>query len=366
MRTILVIEDDVFVRDNIQDLLKGEGFFVLIAEDGREGLEMALHRQPDLILCDVMMPHMDGHQVLRLLRADPRSMAIPFIFLTAKASHTDIRAGMDLGADDYLVKPFTADELLRAVQTRLDKHDEQGRWYRHRIDELRNNLSRNLPHELRTPLSSILGYSQFLLEIYDTVDPQELNEMLMEIHRSGKRLERLVENYHLYAQLEIATTDPIRRTALLNMGDSSAEAVIGKVAHAQAVYRGRESDMQLDLEEAGLRIQSDYLEKIAEELIDNAFKFSDQGSPVFITGTCSESVYVLEVVDEGRGVRQESLGNIGAFIQFDRDKHEQQGLGLGLTITRRLAELHGGLLNIESNPAEGMCVKVYLPLADKE
>ena len=199
MHTILIIEDDPDVRDNIQDLLMAEDYLVIPAADGREGLKEAHLRQPDLIICDVMMPDVDGYDVLRALRTEPDTMTIPFVFVTAKASRADQRAGMDLGADDYIVKPFTAEELLQAVRTRLERSEAQSHWYQERIEKLRSNLSRTLPHELRTPLSCILGYSEFLLEICDTVEPEELRSMLEEIQASGKRLERLVENYYLYA-----------------------------------------------------------------------------------------------------------------------------------------------------------------------
>lgn len=364
MHTILVIEDDPDVRDNIQDLLTAEDYLVVPASGGREGLKEAHLRQPDLIVCDVMMPDVDGYEVLRELRMQPDTMTIPFMFITAKASRAEQRAGMDLGADDYLVKPFTAEELLQAVRTRLERRDAQSQWYQQRIQKLRSNLSRTLPHELRTPLSCILGYSEFLLEIYDNVEPEELRSMLTEIQASGKRLEQLVENYYLYAQLEISATDPVWRSSMMTQGLSRPDQIVVSTAEGVANSYGRVTDLDFNMATGAARIQDIYLEKVVAALVDNAFKFSEVDTPVRIVGLREKDFYVLAVTDEGRGMDEDQLQQIGAFVQFERDQYEQQGLGLGLSIARRLAELHRGTLRLESAPREGTTVWVWLPLAD--
>ncbi len=124
MKTVLVIEDEPEMRRNITRLLKLEGYDAVAAEDGRTGLQRARERRPDLILCDVMMPAMDGHEVLRTLRSDPNLKSVPFIFLTAKGEKSDLRGGMNLGADDYLTKPVENDDLLSAVSARLTRAEQ--------------------------------------------------------------------------------------------------------------------------------------------------------------------------------------------------------------------------------------------------
>ena len=119
MKTILIIEDQPDMRENIATILEMEDYAVLTAGDGRAGLETAREEKPDLILCDVMMPGMDGHTVLHHLRKDRTIAGTPFIFLTAKGEKRDLRTGMDLGADDYLTKPVTAPDLLNAITARL-------------------------------------------------------------------------------------------------------------------------------------------------------------------------------------------------------------------------------------------------------
>lgn len=121
MNTLLVIEDQADMRENLVTILTMENFAVLAATDGAAGLALAQAEKPDLILCDVMMPGQDGYAVLRALRALPGIAATPFIFLTSLGEKPDLRAGMNLGADDYLVKPVSADELLAAVRARLER-----------------------------------------------------------------------------------------------------------------------------------------------------------------------------------------------------------------------------------------------------
>jgi len=123
MRTILIIDDHKDIRENIAEILSLDGYKTLQAEDGRKGVELAIANKPDLIVCDIMMPELDGYGVLHLLKKNVDTQDIPFVFLTAKAERSDFRKGMDMGADDYITKPFDDFELLNAIETRLKKQD---------------------------------------------------------------------------------------------------------------------------------------------------------------------------------------------------------------------------------------------------
>jgi DNA-binding NarL/FixJ family response regulator len=125
MKKILVIEDEPEMRRNLATILKLEKFDVVQAENGRAGVETARKELPDVILCDVMMPELDGHGVLQALREDPKTISTPFIFLTAKGERQDFRSGMNLGADDYLTKPVAKAELLNAIAARLKRNEQQ-------------------------------------------------------------------------------------------------------------------------------------------------------------------------------------------------------------------------------------------------
>ena len=125
MKKILIIEDEPEMRRNITMLLRYRGYEPIVAENGRKGLELAQREKPDLILCDVMMPELDGHGVLHALQQDAELALIPFIFLTAKGEKEDLRNGMELGADDYLTKPVANTELVRAIEARLRRSQQQ-------------------------------------------------------------------------------------------------------------------------------------------------------------------------------------------------------------------------------------------------
>ena len=171
MTKILVIEDEEPVRANILEILEAENFEAAGAENGQIGVDLALQHQPDLIICDIMMPDLDGYEVLTTLRENPATATTPFIFLSAKADRDDLRLGMELGADDYITKPCTCTELLSAIAIRLKKHttylkhyaieQERAKGLQKRVKELeqlsqnREDLLGRLSQELRDPMSNI-------------------------------------------------------------------------------------------------------------------------------------------------------------------------------------------------------------------
>ena len=296
------------------------------------------------------------------MRNEPATLSIPFILMTGLADNAGMRHGMELGADDYLPKPFTIDALYAAVEARLKKAQALRQEAERKLAHLRDNISLMLPHELRTPLNGILGYGEILTAEAATLQPGEIAEMGQVIHQSGKRLERLIENFLIYAQLEIFAADP-QKTAVLRQNQTQWSAkLIEEHARAQAASANRASDLVLELTDCPASISEDYLARIVDEVVQNAFKFSESGTPVTVTAAESGGHLALTISDRGRGFSTEHINRIGAYMQFDRKMHEQQGQGLGLSIAKRLTELHGGALNIQSN-GKGTSVAVKLPRA---
>jgi len=363
---ILVIEDQDLIRINILELLDAEGYEVMGAENGRVGVQLAREFLPEVIVSDIVMPELDGYGVLRDLRQDPTTATIPFIFLTAKADKSDLRQGMNLGADDYLIKPFTQQELLEAIAARLDKHSQVSAHFEQKLDELRINITASLPHEFLTPLTVILSASEILTLHSDKLTAAEVPEFGERILTSARRLLRLIRNFLLYSQLELAAFDSTKAEVLRGLRTSDARAVIADVAVRLARQADRTGDLQLELREATVYIEPAHLGKITEELLDNAFRYSSPGSPVRVQCvTADERVLVLSVMDRGRGMTRAQIAQVGAYMQFEREQYEQQGQGLGLTIAKRLAELHGGELTIDSVPSLTTTVRVVLPLQDQ-
>jgi signal transduction histidine kinase len=361
MKKILVIEDEQDVRESLIDILNAEDFYAISAENGRIGLKMAAEFQPHLIICDVMMPELDGYGVLTHLRQNPVTETIPFMFLTAKSDKIDFRQGMDLGADDYLTKPFTHGELLQAIATRLGKQEIVEQRAQQKLDDLSHSISLALPHELNTVLNVIGGLSSLLMEDYNTLSRSDIYEMAEAIQLNSKRMQRLVQNFLLLAQLEVIAASPDKMKTLRNHQMTDAVDVISEAVYQKAIQYCREPDLKLDLEAINAQISAPKLKKIVEELVDNAFKFSLEGAPVQIHTSRRDNLFILHISDYGRGMTAEQIASIGACVQFDRDFYEQQGMGLGLTIAKRLTELHGGEMIIESIPGKQTIVRVSLP-----
>jgi two-component system, sensor histidine kinase and response regulator len=363
---ILVIEDQDAIRTNILELLDAEGYEVMGAENGRVGVQLAREFLPDVIVSDIVMPELDGYGVLQELRQASSTATIPFIFLTAKADKSDLRQGMNLGADDYLVKPFTQRELLEAISVRLNKHSQVSAHFEQKLDELRNNITASLPHEFLTPLTVILSASEILTLHSDKLTAAEVPEFGERIFTSARRLLRLIRNFLLYSQLELAAFDSTKAEVLRGLRTSEVRTVIADVAVRLARQVNRANDLQLELQDVTIHIEPSHLGKIVEELLDNAFRYSSPGSPVRIQcATEDERVLVLSVMDRGRGMTRAQIAQVGAYMQFEREQYEQQGQGLGLTIAKRLAELHGGELMIESVPGLQTTVRVVLPTRDQ-
>ena len=329
MKRILVIDDEEWLREMVRLALAQKGFEVIEAENGAAGIEKARKELPDLILCDVNMEKMDGYLTLSALRSEPATAAIPFILMTGLADNAGMRHGMELGADDYLPKPFTLEGLYAAVEARLKKAQALREEAEKKLADLRDNISLMLPHELRTPLNGILAYGEILAAEAATLPPSEVAEMGQVIHDSGKRLERLIENFLIYAQIELLGADAQKISALRQKQTPSPAKLIEDHARGQARAANRADDLALDLADLPVPMSEDYLAKIVDELVQNAFKFSEAGKRVSVTLSASPNGVVLSVTDQGRGFSTEHITKVGAYMQFDRKIQEQQGLGLG-------------------------------------
>jgi CheY-like chemotaxis protein len=171
MTTILVIEDEMAMRESLVDLLESEGFTTIVADNGSLGLELAFSTHPDLILCDIRMPNLDGYEVLRQLRHHPQTRATPFIFLAARNNRADFRQGMELGADDYLLKPCGSEELLAAISARLAKKSAiraEAATKTYRSSRSREGLLNYFYQELRNPMSNLNTVIYLLRNVPET------------------------------------------------------------------------------------------------------------------------------------------------------------------------------------------------------
>jgi two-component system sensor histidine kinase/response regulator len=201
-----------------------------------------------------------------------------------------------------------------------------------------------------------------LLMDAQSLGPDQVEHMAQMIVKAGTRLHRLIENFLLYSQLELLKVDPNRLIAMGNEVTKAPGMVIEQVAREKAVQTNREADLVLETADIPVLIAENNFKKIIDELVDNAFKFSAEGTKIKVIGRPVDDGYLLSVADNGRGMSADQISRVGAYVQFERKLYEQQGSGLGLIIAKRLIELHHGQIDIEGVPQRGTRVSVLLPV----
>ncbi|MCX6143715.1 MAG: response regulator [Ignavibacteriales bacterium] len=361
MPKILVIDDDELICEMIASSLQLEGFETIRALDGIEGVEAARTHLPDLIVCDIVMPKLDGYGTLKALREYPATAMIPFIFLTGQSAKSDVRQGMVHGADDFLTKPVMIGELVAAIQARLQRQVLVKQETDRKLDELRVNLSISLPHEIRTPLSGIIGFAEVLRDDVKSLGPEEISEMAKIILKSATRLGHMVENFLTFAQLEMLAATSAPKAFVGKDTTVMFDLHIEEIADKKGKEYERPGDLKLSLGGAEASIATLSGKRIVEELVDNALKFSSRGQSIEIVTKAVDDFWELTVKDSGVGMELKDITQIGAYRQFQRKSREQQGSGLGLAIALKMSELYGGSLTIESEIAKGTLVTVRLP-----
>jgi two-component system sensor histidine kinase/response regulator len=369
--TVLVIEDEAPIRENIIEMLEMDGYYVLEADNGQTGLQLAQEHVPDLVICDITMPEMDGYDVLWGLRSEPETAAIPFVFLTARTARSFMRHGMELGADDYLTKPFTSAELLSAVEARLHRHEAILQETEVKLDQARHKLMQMVTHELRTPLASInMGLEIFARQLsLGQILPSQLQETLDSLSAGSKRLNRLVEQIVLITQLEVGalTRESVRQDGLpMRVSD----VLIGAIDMARRfAFRHPDVIVRLDERDRDAVVHTDprALKHALAEVVTNAIAFSPERGEVMIAYWEAEGSIWVSVTDQGPGIPEDQLAHVLAdFQQIDREQLDQQGMGLGLPLAHRIIQTHGGELEISTAVGQGTRVMVRLPTGSGE
>ncbi len=349
---ILVADDDPAVRGFLTEMLSESGYVAVTASDGDEALARVQSHHPDLILLDVMMPNRNGYEVLRILQEDIRTKDIPVIMVTGKADVPDRVAALHLGAEDYLTKPFSADELLARVRVHLKS--KKGIEEKIRAEKMTalTTVVDGLAHEVRNPLTVIGGFARALLKRTDPGDPRY--HYMVAISQQVNRLEKMVKDVHLLKELTLkrntrATGNTLIRQVLQSMsGKLSAKAI--------------SLSLNLDPSNTELLVDSGYFRMAIQNLIQNAIEAMGEGGRLTVTTRRDEERYYIHIVDTGVGITEEKLRLV--FDPFYTSKME--GTGLGLTMAFRVFRGHGGNIFIRSTPGIGTEVVAECALHDVE
>ena len=370
--SILVIDDEPDNFDVIEALLSQQDYQLHYIASGKEAIAYLDSFHPDLILLDVMMPDMDGLEVCRRIKALPEWHHVPIIMVTALSAKSDLARCLKAGADDFISKPLNALELRARAQSMLrlkEQYDDiqsLSQMQKNTInllestlDTLNGNLVSTLAHELNTPLNGILGTLNFLNSSIDTLPMPEVKEMLSWMDESAQRLNQLTQKFRTFLELELLAQSPSPNpTEESHFSDVLIQSAL--MAHAEKM--DRVADLVFTLEEATVALSERYMAMIIFELVDNALKFSSPGTPVSITSHIVDGRLTLSIHDQGRGMTNEQMSKISAFIQFERQTYEQQGTGMGLKIVQKIVEIAGGEFLIQSTYQESTTVNVSIPL----
>jgi two-component system, sensor histidine kinase and response regulator len=360
METILVVEDDINVRENLGQLLTLEGYTVLTAIDGQNALEIIDSTKAiDLIISDIKMPNLTGHELLEKLQENDATKLIPLIFLSAKTNNEDIRTGMNIGADDYVTKPYSAEEILNTIKARLKKLNAQ----QTELSNLKENIIKYVPHELRTPLVSILGFSNLMLDELDSLSLSDFKYMLQTIKTSGLRLSEWVEKFIFYTEVE-TNSQSYKNNHQDEKNICELKDVIWEDNFSNnRAWMERKDDIRIELEDVLLRMNKGYLEFLIKELIENSAKFSEPGTSIKVTGIINGEYYEIAFYDEGIGFSDTCIEKITAFQQFERENKQQYGNGLGLAIVNKILCASNGEFDLKSKKNKFTTLTVKIPLA---
>ncbi|POY41428.1 hybrid sensor histidine kinase/response regulator [Flavobacterium alvei] len=355
-KKILLVDDDVNLRETINELLILEKFETRTAENGQIALDILDLWIPDLIICDIMMPVMDGETFQKIIYGNKNFSTIPFIFLTAMNEEGLIRKCFNEGADDFLTKPFKINELLKTIEIKIE-----------RFNKIKNSNNLYLGekkyfcHEINTPLNGILESIDLLINNSDNFEQSEINDFYEAIKISGERLYRNTQNIVLLEEIKN------NKIELFNIDISEIKGVFRNVLGKILLnYKKQENRIVSKLRTSKLEISEKNLSFILFELLDNALKFSPKNKKVIIEGSrYDDNLYEIRIFDSGIGFKEEELQIIDAGVQFHRDKYEQQGLGLGLYLSKLIVKQSDGLMSIFSKENEGTKISILLPIHKK-
>ncbi len=403
---VLIIEDAAEIRLNIAEILRSDGFTVLEASDGEAGLALVRSSPPDCILCDIIMPIVDGYDVLKQIRAEPQTAWIPFVFLTGKDTRSQQRQGMSLGADDYLAKPFRRQELLDIIHSQLVKQSQRDQWCRQICNSQQNSQQQALEaqlkvlqlreqetqawvggitHDLRAPLTTI----KVALELLQRA-PEQADRYFTIAHQACSQSDALIEELLAFYREEDAIFSPTDPTETVEPGTvppvGTSLSTLFTRLNAGFQARTEHLDLQLKWSEQLEVENSDFaktglpsalsVERIITELLNNACKYTAPGGTIQFTASLIQRSPEQPLAEQP--LAEQKLDGLQVFIRNEGEIHPKAlpyifdkfyrgsedipdlasdqpsgsalipGTGLGLSLVRQLTEQLGGTLEVES------------------
>jgi len=358
---VFLVDDNADMREYLTRILR-QHVQVEAFADGAAALAAIADQIPDLVLSDVMMPRLDGFGLLEALRADPRTRGVPIILLSARAGEEAVVEGLEAGADDYLIKPFSAQELVSRVNAHLQMAQlrgaalQQERTLSRRKDELLSTVS----HELNTPLVAILGWTRLLRA--NPASPSMLTKALNTIERSATIQAKLVQDLLDISRIIVGKLRLSLQPVELKSVIETAIATVAQTAAAKGIDLVRP-------ETAAVVVlgDSDRLQQVICNLLTNAIKFTPESGSVTVDLSVDDNSHPpyaqICVTDTGIGISADFLPHVFERFCQAAETDAAKGLGLGLAIAEHLVELHNGTIQVQSaGEGQGATFIVRLPL----
>lgn len=348
-RPLILIVDDV--PKNLQvlgSILKEQPVDIAVATNGLQALKIVEGILPDLILLDVMMPELDGFETCKRLKADPRTLDIPVIFLTARTETEDVINGLKLGAVDYVTKPFNSAELLTRVHTHLDLKLSKDAL--REANATKDQFMSIIAHDLRTPFATLIGFSEYFLDDFNSIDGETKQEIVGDILSISKKSYQLLENLLQWARSQTGSLEFKPKTVHLFelVGESTAFLAI----------KAREKGIELRTEvpeDVFIQADENMLSTVIRNLVSNALKFTTKGGSIKILSRDLDGSIQISVEDTGIGMSEEireKLFQSGASVSR-KGTNDESGSGLGLLLVKEFIERHGGKIQVESEEGKG-------------
>ncbi|MFV2058900.1 MAG: response regulator [Thiohalomonadales bacterium] len=355
---ILIVDDTLANVEVLSKTLRIMGYNIAMANSGKKALSIVERIKPDLILLDVMMPEMNGIETCQRLKANEATRRIPIIFITAKTDIADIKQGFQVGAVDYIAKPFNDEEVRARVQTHLTlkkSHDDLKL-----LNAQKDEFLGMAAHDLRLPLSTIIGYTELLQEDLCIETNDKHYEVLSLILNASKSMKLLINDL-----LDVSAIDKGSLSLDIKQGDLS---LLIHESRKRAIITATKKNIDISVdcnESVYCRYDSFRITQVLENLISNAIKFSPSDSRICLSLHQSNEYADITVRDEGPGLTNNDLGNM--FQDYNTlsaaPTAGEASTGLGLAICKRVVDAHGGNILVTNNELGGATFTLRLPMA---
>jgi two-component system, sensor histidine kinase and response regulator len=358
---ILIIDDTPNNLQVLSNILHDKGYNICISTSGCQALESVNTEAPDLILLDIQMPVMDGFETFKELKLNPNAKHIPVIFLTAVVEPEKIVQAFELGAVDYITKPFNIPELTARVATHLEIKRSREKLIE--LNATKEKLFSIISHDLKSSLGSILGITDLVLENFDDYQPDRIREIIVSIHQSSKNTYELLENLLDWARLQTGKlTRQIEKHDLTTNIHSICQLY-------SEIAKNKNITIQNNIiSDITIYCDVDMTKTVLRNLISNAIKFTNSEGLVSLNFIESDSHVEIHVSDSGVGIEAENipyLFSIEKNISTPGTKGEK-GTGLGLMLCKELIEKQDGKIWVESEVGKGTTFKFTLPLNESK